>query len=88
MLSRIGLSDSEAERFSHQFSTIIDYFHILNQVDTDDIPPATDLCRCFNVLRDDVVRLSIPAADVTNRAPRETDGYVRVGTVIEGQNIV
>ncbi|MBA7619978.1 Glutamyl-tRNA(Gln) amidotransferase subunit C [subsurface metagenome] len=38
-LARLGLTESELEKFSEQLSNILENFEILQQVDTADIPP-------------------------------------------------
>ena len=40
LLVRLGITEEEAREFSHQFNAIIDYFHLLNEVDTASVPPA------------------------------------------------
>ncbi len=42
-LVRLGIEEDEAQAFSHQFSEIIDYFHLLNEVDTDAVVPASEI---------------------------------------------
>ncbi len=42
-LVRLGISEEEAQKFSGQFSSIIDYFNMLNEVDTENVPPASDI---------------------------------------------
>ena len=37
-LVRLGIQEEEAQAFSHQFTSIIDYFHLLNEVDTQNVP--------------------------------------------------
>ena len=58
-LVRLGISEEEAQKFSGQFSSIIDYFNMLNEVDTENVIPASDIANAENVLRDDVVKPSM-----------------------------
>jgi len=81
-LVRLGISDEEAEKFSGQFSSIIDYFNMLNEVDTDNIVPASDIANAENVLRDDVVQPSMSREEFLTNAPRSERGYVKVPTVL------
>ena len=39
-LARLDLSREETEMFVSQFRDILDYVSILNEVDTDNVPPA------------------------------------------------
>lgn len=36
-LARIGITEKEAEKFQKEFSAILDYFNILNKIDTGKI---------------------------------------------------
>jgi aspartyl-tRNA(Asn)/glutamyl-tRNA(Gln) amidotransferase subunit C len=86
-LVRLGISEEEAQRFSEQFSSIIDYFNMLNEVDTANVPPASDLANAENVLREDIVRPSMSRAEFLNNAPQSERGYVRVPTVLGDEQI-
>ena len=81
-LVRLGISEEEAEKFSGQFSSIIDYFNMLNEVDTTDIPPASDIANAENVLREDVVKPSMSREEFLKNAPQSERGYVKVPTVL------
>ena len=81
-LVRLGISEEEAEKFSGQFSSIIDYFNMLNEVDTDNVPPASEIANAENVLRDDEVKPSMSREEFLKNAPQSERGYVKVPTVL------
>ena len=81
-LVRLGISDEEAEKFSPQFSSIIDYFNMLNEVDTGNVTPASDIANAENVLREDVVKPSMSHEEFIKNAPKSERGYVKVPTVL------
>ena len=81
-LVRLGISDEEAEKFSGQFSSIIDYFNMLNEVDTTDVPPASDIANAENILREDEVKPSMSREEFLKNAPQSERGYVKVRTVL------
>jgi aspartyl-tRNA(Asn)/glutamyl-tRNA(Gln) amidotransferase subunit C len=58
-LIRLNIHETEAEIFSNQFSQIIEYFQILNTIDTDDVKPACLDWPVYNVFRDDKVSPSL-----------------------------
>jgi len=68
--------------FSGQFSSIIDYFNMLNEVDTENVPPASDIANAENVLREDVVKPSMSREEFLKNAPKSERGYVKVPTVL------
>jgi aspartyl-tRNA(Asn)/glutamyl-tRNA(Gln) amidotransferase subunit C len=81
-LVRLGISEEEAQKFSGQFSAIIDYFNMLNEVDTENIPPASDITNNTNVLREDVAKPSMSREEFLQNAPNSERGYVKVPTVL------
>jgi aspartyl-tRNA(Asn)/glutamyl-tRNA(Gln) amidotransferase subunit C len=81
-LVRLGISDEEAQKFSGQFSSIIDYFNMLNEVDTEDVIPASDIANAENVLREDVIKPSMSREEFLKNVPQAEGSYVRVPTVL------
>jgi aspartyl-tRNA(Asn)/glutamyl-tRNA(Gln) amidotransferase subunit C len=84
-LVQLGISEEEAEKFSGQFSSIIDYFNMLNEVDTDKVPPASDIANAENVLREDVVKPSMSHEEFIKNAPNSERGYIKVPTVLSDE---
>lgn len=82
-LARLALSEEETELFREQLSSILAYAGRLQQVDTSGIPPTATVLPLENVLRDDVVRPSLPREDVLFNAPAVEDGHVCVPLVLE-----
>jgi aspartyl-tRNA(Asn)/glutamyl-tRNA(Gln) amidotransferase subunit C len=81
-LVRLGITEEEAQKFSGQFSSIVDYFNMLNEVDTENVPPASDITNNTNVLREDVANPSMSREEFLNNAPQSERGYVKVPTVL------
>jgi aspartyl-tRNA(Asn)/glutamyl-tRNA(Gln) amidotransferase subunit C len=81
-LVRLGISEEEAGKFSGQFSSIIDYFDMLNEVDTTNVPPASDIANAENVLRGDEVKPSMSREEFLGNAPQSERGYIKVPTVL------
>jgi len=81
-LVRLGISEEEAQKFSGQFSSIIGYFNMLNEVNTENVPPASDSANNKNVLREDVAKPSMSREEFLNNAPQSERGYVKVPTIL------
>lgn len=81
-LVRLGISEEEAQTFSGQFSSIIDYFNMLNEVNTENVIPASDIANAENVLREDEVKPSMDREEFLKNAPRSERGYVKAPTVL------
>lgn len=54
-LARLELTDDEAERFSGQLSDILSYMEILEEVETDNVEPTSQVTGLTNVTRKDKV---------------------------------
>ncbi len=82
-LARIGLTDAEVDRLSEQLSHILDAMEALRALDTSAIPPTAQVIPLHDVMRDDVVRPSLPVEDVLLNAPRTRDQQFLVPPVLE-----
>lgn len=82
-LARLGLTESELERFREQLSNILENFQVLQQVDTTDVPPTTHPIPLQNVVRDDEVAPSLPPDQVLANAPQREEEFFRVKAVLE-----
>lgn len=81
-LVRLGITEAEADEFSRQFNSIIDYFNMLNEVDTQTVPPASDAAYSEIVLREDLVGPSMDREEFLRNAPRSERGHIVVPTVL------
>ncbi|HVN15055.1 MAG TPA: Asp-tRNA(Asn)/Glu-tRNA(Gln) amidotransferase subunit GatC [Anaerolineales bacterium] len=81
-LVRLGISEEEAQGFSQQFSAIINYFNLLNEVDTSNTLPATQTTQARIVLREDETQPSMSREEFLQNAPEREESYVKVPTVL------
>lgn len=77
-LADIGISKEELDEFTGQFNDILDYFDILDQVETG----AGVETGLYNVFRDDEVKPSLPQDDVLGNADENEDGFFRAPRVM------
>jgi aspartyl-tRNA(Asn)/glutamyl-tRNA(Gln) amidotransferase subunit C len=80
-LARLDLSQAETEMFVSQFKDILDYVSILNEVDTENVPPAYLSSANQSVTRDDRIEESVPTPEFLANAPQSKDGYVVIPRV-------
>jgi aspartyl-tRNA(Asn)/glutamyl-tRNA(Gln) amidotransferase subunit C len=83
LLARLGVDEDDLEKFSAQLSDILENFEILQQVDTEGVPPTSHPVALSNVMREDEVVPSYPPSEILANAPREEDGSFRVRAVLE-----
>ncbi len=82
-LARVALTEAEITRMSEQLSNLLEHFEVLQQVDTEGVPPTAQSVALQSVMRDDVVTPSLPPEDVLANAPRREDDCFRVRAVLE-----
>ena len=82
-LARLGIDDSEVDRFASQLSAILYYFATLQALDTTGVEPTANPIPLVNVMREDVVTPSLPRDAVLANAPETEDGLIRVRAVLE-----
>lgn len=80
-LARLDLSREEIEMFVSQFKDILDYISILNEVDTDNVPPAYLSSANKSVMREDVVEESVPTDEFLVNVPESKDQYIVIPRV-------
>ena len=83
LLARLGINEAEVERFQEQLSNILENFEILQQVDTESVPPTAQAIALQNVMREDKVEPSFPPEEILANAPRPDEGHFRVRAVLE-----
>ena len=82
-LARLGLTESDLNKFKEQLSNILENFEILQQVDTSDVPPTAQSVPLQNVLREDTVVASLADSEIIANAPQREENYFRVRAVLE-----
>ena len=80
-LAKLALTPGEIEHYRQQLSDILEHFETLKQVDTSTVPPTASVLPLRTVMREDVVRFSLPTEDALANAPDQVDGYFRVRAV-------
>jgi aspartyl-tRNA(Asn)/glutamyl-tRNA(Gln) amidotransferase subunit C len=82
-LARVALTEEEITRMSEQLSNLLEHFEDLQKVDTEGVPPTAQSVTIESVMRDDVIKPSMPTEDVLANAPRREDDCFRVRAVLE-----
>ena len=82
-LARLGLTEDELTRLESQLNHILDQYSILADVPTDDIAPTAQTIELENILRDDIVRPSLPVAAVLANAPVRDGEFIVVPAILD-----
>lgn len=83
-LARLDLSDEEIRRFAGQLSSIVQYVHKLNELDTTNVEPMSHALDLETPMRDDVARPSPGAPKMLATAPEELYESFKVPQVLGG----
>ena len=81
-LASIKVEDNEKDEFVEQFNSILDYFHQLDEVDTEGIEPTYRVVDLANVFRDDVACKSLTKDQALENAPRKENGYFKSPRIV------
>ncbi|HXG42776.1 MAG TPA: Asp-tRNA(Asn)/Glu-tRNA(Gln) amidotransferase subunit GatC [Dehalococcoidia bacterium] len=82
-LARVGLSEEDVARFQEQLSQILDYFQVLQELDTSEVPPTSHVLPLQNVMREDEPGAPMPSEDVLANAPQREGDFFKVRAVLE-----
>ncbi len=80
-LARLDLTEDETKMFVSQFKDILDYVSVLNEVDTEDVPPAYLSSANQSVMREDEIEESARTEEFLANAPQSKDEYVVIPRV-------
>jgi aspartyl-tRNA(Asn)/glutamyl-tRNA(Gln) amidotransferase subunit C len=81
-LASIKVAEEEKEGFVASFNSVLDYFHQLDELDTEDVEPTYRVVDLTNVFREDVVTESISQEESLSNAPRRENGYFKSPRIV------
>ncbi|MEW6446799.1 MAG: Asp-tRNA(Asn)/Glu-tRNA(Gln) amidotransferase subunit GatC [Bacillota bacterium] len=82
LLGRLELSEEEIEVYTKQLGKILEYASILNELDTEEVPPLAHVLPLQNVFREDVAEEHLDPEAVLAHAPDREDRYFRVPRIV------
>ena len=82
-LCRIRISEQETEELSLQLSSILDWVEQLNEVDTNNVEPLSNISRAKLPLREDKEITQDNSEEVLSNAPEQLENYYVVPKVVE-----
>ncbi len=83
LLARIGLTDSEVEKYRNELSGVLDFFHELGELDLSRESVGDGIPVKENDTREDRVAefVEIGREDILNGVPVRKDGFIKVRSV-------
>jgi aspartyl-tRNA(Asn)/glutamyl-tRNA(Gln) amidotransferase subunit C len=85
-LARMDLTDAEAATFSKQFTDIIAYFHLLDDAQVEDVPPAYLLTIREGAMRTDEPQPGIDREEFLEQAPVREGDQIKVAPVLNADD--
>jgi len=86
-LARLGLEESEKEKFANDLSLVLGYVNKLSEVNVEKVEPMTGGTHLENIVRKDDDSKDIAddemKADILNAAPDKENGYFRVPSILK-----
>lgn len=85
-LSKLEFTEQEIAKFQIDLNNILTYVDELNEVNTDNISPLSQVNDLKNNYREDIVRPSLSQNDSMLNSPSKADGMLVVPKVVGGDN--
>ena len=82
-LCRVRIEEHEIEELSSQLSSILDWVEQLNEVNTDNVEPLSNVSVAKLPLRKDKVNFEDKSKEVLTNAPEKLENYFVVPKVVE-----
>lgn len=77
-LARLEVKEEEENKLLQSLSEILTWVEKLNEVDTENVEPLTNMSHEVNMLRNDEVGKSLKHERGLTNAPEESDGFFKV----------
>ena len=77
-LARLELTEDEKVLYTKQLGDVLKYVDQMNEVDTSDVKPMTQVIDFVNVMREDKVYYEQTKEELMKNAPDEENGFFRV----------
>ena len=82
-LSRIKLDDKESEDYIKDLNSILDWVEQLNEVNTDNIEPLSNISSSVLPKREDTPKDANSSDEILENAPDKLEGFFAVPKVVE-----
>lgn len=82
-LARLEMGEAEAASYGAQLSNILNYIEKLNELDTSEVRPTSNVVGLNNVTRSDKAARSLEQTEALFNAPDPSKGFYRVPKIID-----
>jgi len=81
-IARLKLSDAEKKKFSKELEDILNYFKVIDRVDTKDVEPSFHAIKIKDVFREDTPEQCLNEKDVFKNAKGHEKGFFKSPRVV------
>ncbi len=81
-LARLELTEEEKALYTEELNAVLGFMDTLNQLDTSDVVPTSQVLDIKNVFREDVIEPSMEPEEVVANAPAAKDNQFRVPKIM------
>ncbi len=82
LLAKLSFSQEEKQKLMSELNEILAYMEQLNQVDTTNVEPLSQVIPLNNVFRQDELKPTLTREEALRNAPASTEKFFRVPKVI------
>jgi len=82
-LSKLRFDESESEKFEKQFTDILGYVSLIDNLNLDNLEPLSQLCETDKCYREDKAEQAISLTDALKNAPKKNENFFKVPKVID-----
>ncbi len=83
-LANLPLSEAEAKKLGHELEETLTYIAHMNELDTKNIDPTSQVTGLENIMRKDVITPSLSQKEALKNAKRVHNGFFVVDAILEG----
>ncbi len=82
-LAKINLTKEQEEKYAGEFSSVMGYMEEIKNINVDHIQETSRVAKEENVLREDVVKESLPQKEALKNTKNTNDGYFLVPAIFK-----
>jgi aspartyl-tRNA(Asn)/glutamyl-tRNA(Gln) amidotransferase subunit C len=82
-LANLELTEKEVELFRKQLSDVLQYIEVLNELDTEEVEPTSQVTGLENVTREDISKKDLTQEEALSQAKSKLNGYFKVKAIFE-----
>lgn len=82
-LANLPLSENEVEKFEKQLAETLEYIEQLNEIDTKNVEPTSQVTRLENVTREDETIPGLTQAEALSNTSSKHNGFFKVTAILE-----